>query len=491
MKKVCLLLTFSINCLLLSAQTIGEKLEKALRELEKDSQMEAALVSLFVMDSDNGTVVYEKNSRYGMAPASTQKLFTAAAILEMLGEKFSYKTTVSLYEQGNNAVKSGIVGISGSGDPSLGSWRYTGTKKDFLLQTWAKALIKARPGLNLKMIYVNELLPGDRQTIPDGYIWQDIGNYYGAGTSLLNWNENQYDIVFRSGVTGKPATVISLDTTQKQLKYHFSVFSGAAGSGDNTYIYAAPFAKEAIVSGTIPPNQRSFTISGSMPDPAYTVALSLQNHLVLSGGTIDPALKIESPRASVTMEATGPVTTAEASSTENDYTSLISSASPVTSIEYRSPTLDSLVFWFLRKSINLYGEAFVKTIANERKDGYDLGKGLDHVTEFWVDKGIRKSEISLIDGSGLSPQNRVTTRALAQVLKYSAGRNWFPAFLDALPTYNGMKMKSGSINGSRAFAGYHKSAKGKKYTFAIMINNYNGSSAEVVKKMYAVLDLLK
>jgi serine-type D-Ala-D-Ala carboxypeptidase/endopeptidase (penicillin-binding protein 4) len=479
MKKVCLLFTFSVNCMLLLAQTVGDKLAKAVSVLENDTRMEAALVSIYVMDADNGALVYEKNSRYGMAPASTQKLFTAAAILELLGEKFRYKTTINLYEQGNNNSKWGMIEIRGSGDPSLGSWRYGGIKKEALLKDWSKTLVKARPGLSLKSIYLYDSLPHYMQTIPDGYIWQDIGNYYGAGTSLLNWNENQYDIVFRSGATGTPAAVISLDTTQKQLKYRFSVFAGSAGSGDNTYIYAAPFSREAVVNGTIPPNQPSFTISGSMPDAGYTLALGLQNQLAVAGGIIDPAFKIISPGEAVNSESADPVNRP------------INSSSIITAVSYSSPTLDSLVFWFLRKSVNMYGEAFVKTIANERKDGFRLDKGLDHITNFWIEKGIRRSEISLIDGSGLSPQNRVTTRALCQVIKYSAGRNWFPAFLDAIPTYNGMKMKSGSINGARAFAGYHKSAKGKKYIFAMIVNNYNGSASETVKRMYGVLDLLK
>ncbi|MHA4846215.1 D-alanyl-D-alanine carboxypeptidase/D-alanyl-D-alanine-endopeptidase [Flavitalea antarctica] len=491
MKKVCLLLTFSISCMLSSGQTISEKLGKAIASLERDPQMEAAIVSLYVIDSDNQTLVFEKNSRYGLAPASTQKLFTAAAMLELLGQKYSYKTTVSLYEQTNDEGKSGIIGITGNGDPSLGSWRFAGTKKEFLLKKWADELVKARPGLNLRTIYVNDLLPGNLQTIPDGYIWQDIGNYYGAGTTLLNWSENQYDIVFRSGGTGKQATVIKLDTTQKPLKYHISVMAGASGSGDNAYIYAAPFASLAVVSGTIPPNQQNFTISGSMPDPAHTLALGLQNHLVLAGAKADPGIEIKSTGGLHTTEATSKSKVNGTSSTWNDYSTLISSASPVLSIDHRSPTLDSLVFWFLRKSINMYGEAFVKTLANEKNAGFNLDKGLGKIIEFWMATGIRKSEISLIDGSGLSPQNRVTTRAITQALQFSSGRSWFPAFLHAMPTYNGMKMKSGSINGSRAFAGYHKSANGKKYTFAMIINNYNGSPTEIVKKMYVVLDLLK
>ncbi|MEJ7675378.1 MAG: D-alanyl-D-alanine carboxypeptidase [Chitinophagaceae bacterium] len=35
------------------------------------------------------------------------------------------------------------------------------------------------------------------QKTPDGWIWQDIGNYYGAGATGLNWRENQYDLILK------------------------------------------------------------------------------------------------------------------------------------------------------------------------------------------------------------------------------------------------------------------------------------------------------
>jgi D-alanyl-D-alanine carboxypeptidase/D-alanyl-D-alanine-endopeptidase (penicillin-binding protein 4) len=54
-----------------------------------------------------------------------------------------------------------------------------------------------------------------------------------------------------------------------------------------------------------------------------------------------------------------------------------------------------------------------------------------------------------------------------------------------------MKMKSGSIGGARAFAGYHTAKDGRQYVFSIIVNNYDGSPGEVVKKMYKVLDVLK
>jgi D-alanyl-D-alanine carboxypeptidase/D-alanyl-D-alanine-endopeptidase (penicillin-binding protein 4) len=156
-----------------------------------------------------------------------------------------------------------------------------------------------------------------------------------------------------------------------------------------------------------------------------------------------------------------------------------------------SPTLDSLVYWFLQKSINLYGEAFVKTFAYQ-KNGYGTtDDGVDIVTNFWKQKGIDENELNISDGSGLSPQNRVTTHAQVEILKYAKKQSWFPYYYNAFPEYNNMKMKSGTIKNVKAFCGYHKAANGKEYIFSFLVNNYNGTSSGVVNKMYKVLDLLK
>jgi D-alanyl-D-alanine carboxypeptidase/D-alanyl-D-alanine-endopeptidase (penicillin-binding protein 4) len=54
-----------------------------------------------------------------------------------------------------------------------------------------------------------------------------------------------------------------------------------------------------------------------------------------------------------------------------------------------------------------------------------------------------------------------------------------------------MKLKSGSIGGARSFAGYHTAKDGTQYIVAIIVNGYEGSSGEIVKKMFRVLDELK
>ena len=156
-----------------------------------------------------------------------------------------------------------------------------------------------------------------------------------------------------------------------------------------------------------------------------------------------------------------------------------------------SPTLDSLNYWFLKKSINLYGETLVKAIAYEKTGIGSTDKGVLLLKEFWNQKGVEPASINIIDGSGLSPQNRVTTDALVHVLQFAKSRPWFSYFYDALPLFNQMKLKSGTIGGTKSFAGYHTAKDGIKYIVAIIVNNFDGSSSEIVKKMFRILDELK
>jgi D-alanyl-D-alanine carboxypeptidase/D-alanyl-D-alanine-endopeptidase (penicillin-binding protein 4) len=156
-----------------------------------------------------------------------------------------------------------------------------------------------------------------------------------------------------------------------------------------------------------------------------------------------------------------------------------------------SPSLDSIIYWFNKKSINLYGEALLKTIAFGAGGEASPDKAVKIIKDFWVDKGVKPSELNMVDGSGLSPLNRVTTHAQVTILQYAKKQNWFSHFYNALPEYNGMKMKSGTISGAKGFTGYHTSRDGTEYIFAFLVNNYNGSSGTLVQKMYKVLDELK
>jgi D-alanyl-D-alanine carboxypeptidase/D-alanyl-D-alanine-endopeptidase (penicillin-binding protein 4) len=455
------LLLFTIN---LQAQKTEAAFNSAFKTLAEDPSFKHSTISLFVINTSTGKNVTEVNTDIGVAPASCQKVITAATSFELLGHDYKYKTTLGYTGKIENRKLNGDIIIKGNGDPTLGSWRYNQTSEENVIASFKKAISQAGIDEITGHVYVDESLWNDEAT-PGGWIWQDIGNYYGAGARSVNWRENQYDLYLRSGKNigdpvenagTKPAFVTGLN-----LKVLAT--SAAKGTGDNGYIFMPLNDKYGYVRGTIPVNENHFSISGAMPHPAAQLALTLEASLKNL-----PIEKIETDNSK--FEKNKKIT--------NFYT-------------YQSPELDSIIFHFLRRSINLYGESLIKTLGYEVRKTGATDTGVNVIKDFWKKNGIEPSAMNIIDGSGLSPQNRVTTKTLVTVMEYARNQKWFPSFYDALPTINGIKMKSGSIGGVVSYTGFIKSKQGDEYTFAFVINNYDGNGNSVRRKMWKLLDLLK
>ncbi|HEY6503560.1 MAG TPA: D-alanyl-D-alanine carboxypeptidase/D-alanyl-D-alanine-endopeptidase [Chitinophagaceae bacterium] len=456
----------------LYAQTITQKLQKAWQQFEADPQLKHAISSLYVIDAKTGKVVFDKNSQVGLAPASTQKIITAATAFELLGKDYRYKTE---FGQCIDSEKDICIWVNPSGDPTFGSWRWGSTQEKNLLS----AIMNGLKGVDFnrcKGMVINGI-GWNAEQIPDGWIWQDIGNYYGAGAGILNWRENQFDLFLKSGnKIGDRVTIVGTAPVLYSYKIICEAMSAARGSGDNSYIYIPSHYSNAVVRGTIPINEERFKISGSIMNPAnefLTVFKDSLSHRYSWRGS----------------EEKGFIT----------YGGLL--RTPHIYYTHYSPHLDSIIYWFLQKSINFYGEALIKTFASHNKKLRSMvdtnlvvgitDSGVATVKHFWKQKGIDEDELNMYDGSGLSPLNRVTAHAQVEILKYAKTKNWFPYFYDALPEFNGMKIKSGSISDVKGFCGYHKAKDGNEYIFSFLVNNYSGTSSGVVSKMYKVLDVLK
>ena len=204
-----------------------------------------------------------------------------------------------------------------------------------------------------------------------------------------------------------------------------------------------------------------------MPDPAYVFKKGLKSYLTENGISISQGNNIN-----FLLQGKVP------GSFETIYT-------------LTSPTFDSINYWFLKKSVNLFGEAFVKTIAYERSGVGSTDSGISIIKDLWSKKGIERSALHIIDGSGLSPANRVTTNALVVIMQYAKDQQWYESFYDALPVINGIKMKDGYISGVRSYTGYIKNKSGSEYTFSFIVNNFEGNPGTVREKMWKILDLLK
>lgn len=459
MKKISLI--FCCLLILHSSYSQSKKtaLQKAYSHFTKDPQLKYAISSLYVIDANTGEVIFDNNARIGLAPASTQKIITSITAFELLGADYRYKTTLSHDGNITGGRLEGNLHIAGSGDPTLGSWRYSSTRGTEILAQWTKAIAARKiGGISGRILF--ETGGFEPNSIPDGWIWQDIGNYYGAGAGRINWHENQFDLLLRSGSqVGDPVDIAATAHISKPVVKSLAR-AAKKGSGDNAYIYPAIDSRPSIVTGTIPVDETRFTISGAHFDPAGELLSQLSAKLHSAGIVLEDR--------SVTPQG----------GKETIHT-------------HYSPALDSIVYWFNRKSINLYGEALIKTLALEKSGFTSTDSGVAILRRLWKLKGIDEDELNMADGSGLSPLNRVTTHAQVEILRYARSQKWYAKFYDALPEFNGMKMKSGTIRNVKGFCGYQKGRDGKEYIFSFLVNNYNGSSSTLVKKMYAVLDILK
>lgn len=470
MKKIFLV----IGCWLLVigsfAQTITQKLQKAFQQFETDPQLKHAISSLYVINAKTGQVVFNKNSQIGLAPASTQKIITSVTAFELLGKDYRYKTYIG-YDIGiDNGELKGNLYLAGSGDPTLGSKRWKSTIDSSVLK---KILVILKRNGIKKIngdIWIDDAGFG-LNPLPDGWIWQDIGNYYGAGARGINWCENQYDLILQPGqTTGQMTDVIKTEPGLFGYQLRNFIKTGKRESGDNGYIYFAPYSSTGFATGTIPAGINRYSISGSIPNPSRQFGYSLSQFLNKEKVTFSDTVKL--------------------------YSDYIFEGKTVRKMmllfdSIVSPAFDSINYWFLKKSINLYGEALIKTFAQRKFYVGSTDSGVAIVKDFWKQKGLDKDELNIKDGSGLSPLNRVTTHAQVEILKYAKTKDWFPYFYDALPEFNGMKIKSGTITDVKGFCGYHKANDGNDFIFSFLVNNYNGSSSVLVNKMYKLLDVLK
>lgn len=453
---------------IVGAQNRIQNLEKAFNNLLADEQAKHAITSLCVLDANTGKVLFAQNEQVGLATASTLKTITAATAFSILGKDFQFQTILAY--TGNitpdGTLKGNLI-IAGSGDPTLGSPRYQ-NKENAVLTQWVAA-IKAAGIKKIDGTIIGDDRIFGTQTTPEGWVWQDIGNYYGAGTSGLAWRENQFDIYLKPGAsTADEVKIIKTVPETPYIQIVNELKTGSSGSGDRSYAFLPPYSNVAYLRGSWGMGISKTGISVALPDPAFDCAYRLQDTLKRLGISTN-----QQATTTRLMELNKQVVPA--------ITQKISTIS--------SPTLSEITYWFLKKSINLYGETLLKTIALKSGKTATTSKGAETEINYWAAKGIDKSALNIIDGSGLSPGDRVTTSAMASILFQIQKENWFSDFYKGLPEYNGMKIKSGTINDVSAFAGYHTDGAGNKYVVVININNYSGSG--INKKLFRVLDELK
>ncbi len=469
-----LTLTLNKGCVLIAllllfvtgvkAQSLNQKLQSAVSHLQQDAQSTYASISLTVLDAKTGEVIFSANPNMGLAPASTLKTVTTITAMNLLGPDYRFKTTLAGSAGGSlsaDGTWNGNIIINGGDDPTLGSFRWEETKESFVLHQFVEGLKKA----GIKKINGAIIANGVNHP-PQGWIWQDMGNYYGAFPNNLCWRENSYDILLKTTQVGKPVTMAGTVPSIPYLQFINELITGSTGSGDNAYATLPVNSNKVFLQGTYAIDQVKGKIAAALPDPAYEAARRLKDTLESAG--ISVTGKVESE------------TTLTAAKNNFDI------GLGKVFVTHYSPPLRKVIYWLNQKSINLYGEQILLAMADSLKNS-----DYPSVTRnYWKAHGIDINSLNIVDGSGLSPENRVTTMTMARILQTAKKETWFPDFYESLPVYNNMHMKSGTINNTLAYAGY-QIYNGRELCFSIIVNNYNGPSSGIKQKMFKVLDELK
>lgn len=163
--------------------------------------------------------------------------------------------------------------------------------------------------------------------------------------------------------------------------------------------------------------------------------------------------------------------------------------------ESLSQPFSDLVRAFMKRSDNLYGEAFLKTIGGGTSRG-----GVREVQALLRRWNVPTAGLAMVDGSGLSSLNAVTPHLLTELLiaadqdKDAARRE---AFLNALPVAGvdgtlrrrmrkttaeaRVQAKTGSLSNVCTLSGYLQTESGDRLVFSLMMNHYPRGSTSAVR----------
>jgi len=452
--------------------------EKALNMLLSDSSMLSSSVSVCILNALSGEPVFEYHEHESLMPASVLKIVTSSAALELLGPDYSFKTKIEY--TGNLNKRSGrLTGdiiITGGGDPALGSGYFKDHYNNFLKE-W---IIKIRNlGINkVKGRVIADDSRYDYQPVPVKWLWEDEGNYYGAGAYGLSVFDNTYEIHFRTFGEGSIPEITGF--FPQQFRSELSNQLIASGNTDEGYVFSAPYNRYGWISGTIPVNREDFVLKASVTDPPFLLA-SVFDAMLDSAG--------------IDVSGNPSTTRIEKLPAIND---------PVIISEVSSPALSEIIEVLNHESVNMYAEHLIKELGRKFNNNGSTESGINIVYNFIKESGVNSTGMFIEDGSGLSPLNSVTSRGLAEILFYMRNKSkYFNVFYKSLPEAgregtlrnyfrnpvfdSNLRAKSGSITRARSYAGYFKTLSGNEMVFSILVNNYSGSSKRIITGIEDIL----
>lgn len=423
-----------------------------------------ANMGVLVQNMTTGEVLDEHRSEYVIPPASVMKLLTTGAALELLGPDFRFTTTLEYSGTLEAGVLHGDLYIRGGCDPSLGDGRQS------FLNQWVREIRAAGiQRIEGQIVADMGLLDGD--AVNPAWLMEDVGNYYAPGIFAINYMGNSLNIVLKSGAIGSVAEVVKTEPNYPNLHIINNIRCTNI-TYDGAFVRGLPYSNERYLTGSIPSNLGVFGVRGDIPNPGLLLAQHLQRSLVSAG--IDVA-------GGATYSA--------------NYNPLLPPRHLI--YEHHSDSLGVLITKANTESNNLYAEAIFRYLGLRYATPGTIHNACEVVRDFWRRRGVNISNALIKDGCGLAPQDAVSAETFVQLLTYMSHSKYAEVWRQSLPVsgqsgtikslLRGTELegrvhaKSGTIAGTKNFAGYIDMPNGETLVFAILVNSAPGKACNIQK----------
>ena len=420
-------------------------------------------MSVLVQNLNTGEVIDSYRPDHVVPPASVMKLLTTGAALETMGPGFRFPTILEYTGTIENGVLHGDLYIKGSCDPSLG-WK----GRTAFLDKWLKAIREA--GIQkIDGAVIADMTMLDAEAQNPNWLCEDAGNYYAPGIFALNYYGNTMNIVLQSGEPGSVAKVLKTEPAVEDI-YFINHIRCDKITYDGAFVSGLPYSRERYLTGAVPSNLSTFGVKGDLPNPGLLLARHLTNRLREAGITV---------KRDATYIA--------------DYNPL----TPPRTVIYThySEPLSEIIKETNVNSNNLYAEALFRYLGTRYTLPGTIHNSQDLLRDYWRRRGVNIQNAIIKDGCGLAPQDAVSAKTFVQLLTIMSRSENKEAWLASLPVSGQsgtlkslcpqtelegrIHAKSGTIAGTKNFAGYIDMPNGDTWVFAILINSAPGKAKNV------------
>ena len=421
----------------------------------------------------SGKEIASVNAEKMLLPASNMKLLTTGAALHKLGSGYRFTTRIGYDGEIRSGVLHGNLYIIGGGDPTIGSKDSIATPLEQTFRQWHRIICEA----GIKRIEGHIIGDGrwfDGPAEEPTWLWEDLGTYYGTGSTGLMFYENMMSFSALAGAkAGDPVDIKPYYPDTPWMEFTYTCTTGAEGTGDQLYMFTSDLAPTARIRGTLGCDKGRKRIDCSNKFPEYTCARYFEQYLKGKGiGCSEGAgdFKLENGW----ME-----------NRDCDSMTIIG--------QTESPELSRIAFETNHISNNVFAETLFRTLGKIYGGSAEYGTGAETLVKVLSkDLGVDTSRgIHVKDGSGLSRGNLISPDFLCRFLMAMTQSECFGDYIAGLPRPGGngslsynmknypetqkarIRMKSGSMNGVRCYSGYilPGNSGDEMLIFSIMVNN--------------------